>query len=154
MSSVNISLTADNTALKASLAGIVALHASGYAQVKNQVGTYMVQEVKRRLETSKLWNGQAMKQSKAAAKRGGKTLLDRGHLRDSYSYAVSNKGVELFGGKDYAAIHHFGGAFKAWGKHAAKMDARPVLGVSDDNLKTIGSLLVQAITASVARRGI
>jgi phage virion morphogenesis protein len=154
MSSVNISLTVDNTALKASLAGIVALHASGYAQVKNQVGTYMVQEIKRRFDTGKLWNGQAMKQSKAAIKRGGNTLLDKGNLMHTYNFAVSGKGVELFGGKEYAAIHHFGGAFKAWGKHTAMMTARPVLGVSDDNLKNIGSLLVQAITASVARRGI
>jgi phage gpG-like protein len=152
MSSVNISLTADNTALKASFAGIVALHASGYVKAKNQIGAYMIAQIGLRFEQQKLWNGVAMKPSKAAAKRGGKTLLDRGHLRESYNYAVNDKGVELFGGKEYAAIHHFG-SMTGRG-HKSRIDARPVLGVSEQNLERIGSLLVQAITASVARRGI
>jgi phage gpG-like protein len=152
MSSVNISLNVDNTALKASLRGIVALHASGYAKAKNQIGAYMTAQIGLRFEQQKLWNGQAMKQSKAAGKRGGKTLLDRGHLRDSYHYAVSDKGVELIGGIKYAAIHHFGGMTGRG--HKSHIDARPVLGVSEQNLERIGSLLVQAITASVAQRGI
>jgi phage gpG-like protein len=152
MSSVGTSLTADNTALKASLRGIVALHARGYERVKNDIGVYMTAQVKLRLEEQKLWNGRAMKQSKEAAKRSGKTLLARGHLRDSYHYAVVDKGVEMIGGIGYAAIHHFGGMTGRGRK--SRIDARPVLGVSEQNLERIGSLLVQAITASAAQRGI
>jgi Phage virion morphogenesis family len=193
MSSVNISLTTDNAALKASLRGIVALHASGYAKAKNQIGAYMTAQIALRFEQQKLWDGSAMKQSKAASGRdvhwkrdnskkgyvkgalrsSGKTLLDTGHLRNSYNYAVNDKGVELFAGGAagaYAASMHFGRP--AWtvrakhkkalhfGGHFAKsanipeLKGRPVLGVNEQNLEHIGGLLIQAITASVARRGI
>lgn len=152
MSSVSIYLTADNAALKASLRGLMALHASGYARTKNDIGVYMVAQIKDRFKQQKLWDGKAMLQSKAAAKRSGKTLLHRGHLRDRYTYAVTDKGVELTGGIEYAAIHHFGGM--AGRGRKVRIAARPVLGVSPDNLKTIGSLLVQAITAHVGARGI
>ena len=156
MSSVQLTLTADDARLKANLRGLMALHGTGYQLAKEQIGVFMVGQIHDRFQDQKLVDGKAMPQSKAAAARSGQTLVAGGHLRDSYSYAVIKGvfkgGVELSSGKKYAAIHHFGGMTGRGRK--TKIEARPVLGINDTDLKGIGRILVNNITASVNARGL
>lgn len=59
-------------------------------------------------------DGDKWEPSQRAIEENGKTLQDRGHLRDSYTYLVSlvDDAVEIGSNMVYAAIHHFGGTIK------------------------------------------
>lgn len=120
-----------------------------------------------------LWNfdaeqapdGEKWKASARAKAEGGKTLQDKGHLRDSYTYLVDIAGeyTEIGSNMVYAAIHHFGGKTKphvikarkakalAFGGRFAKkvnhpgseMPARPALGLTDEHEREIGELTLE-----------
>lgn len=64
---------------------------------------------KRRFETGRDPSGAAWKPSARAAKTGGKTLVWRGHLRDSITAESDATAARVGTNVDYAAIHQFGG---------------------------------------------
>ncbi|TNC80709.1 MAG: phage virion morphogenesis protein [Oleiphilus sp.] len=76
------------------------------------------------------------------SQRDGKTLQDKGHLRDSLTYvlAIQESNVEIGSNMDYAAIHQFGG--HAGKNHSVKIDARPYLGLNDDLRQEIGNTVL------------
>ncbi len=74
---------------------------------------------------------------------GGKTLIDKHNLYDSYVYQLPTDGVEIGSAKVYAAIHHFGG--KAGRGHKTNITARPVLGVSAKQERAIGEMMLEQI---------
>lgn len=76
------------------------------------------------------------------SKRDGKTLTDRGHLRDSITQIVAGSGdsVAIGSNMEYAAIHQFGG--EAGRNRSVEIDARPYLGITPEMQVEIGDMVV------------
>ena len=125
------------------LRGLERLNNSHFISVRREIGEYMLGNVQDNLDTQRLHTGAAMPPSKAAGKRAGKTLIDKHHLYDSYTYQLPSDGVEIGSGLIYAAIHHFGG--KAGRGHKTSITPRPVLGVSAKQERAIGDFMIAAI---------
>lgn len=108
--------------------------------LRREIGEYMLGQVQDRLDEQRLVDGSAMPQSAAAIARDGKTLIDRRHLYDSYSYNVLPGGVEIGSNSVYARIHHFGGEAGRAG-HRIHIEARPVLGPNAADEEHLGKLV-------------
>ena len=166
MSGVQLNFRIDDAVVRSHLARLALLHASGFDNVRREIGEYFMAQVVDNITEQRLFDGSPMPPSKAAAggqvrkkvKTGpnaGKiytrtikprnTLLDKGHLRDSYSYNLTRDGVEIGSNLVYAAIHHFGGQAIAWGKHPFQMVARPVIGVTPEGEDRLGDFMVAEI---------
>lgn len=66
-----------------------------------------------------------------------KILTREGHLKGTLRYFAGASKLEFGSDRPQAALLHFGGSFKAWGKVDAKMPARPWLGLSDSDKEMI-----------------
>lgn len=143
MSGVAITVGFGDAAITRHLALLALLHADGYKRARVEIGEYFVGEVMDNLRRQTLFDGSPMPQSQAAIKRAGKTLIDKGHLRDSYVYQLTSGGVEVGSSRIYAAIHHFGGATGRG--HKTILPARPVLGLTSDGESEIGDILIAEI---------
>mgnify|MGYP000977709940 CR=1 FL=1 len=99
-----------------------------------------------------LVGGATMPPSKAAQQRKGKTLIAKGHLRDSYVYQLTSEGVEVGSALIYAAIHHFGG--ETGRGHRTKLPARPVLGLDDAGQAQVGEILLNELRRSQGGGGL
>lgn len=171
-----IELDIDDHVLQAHTQALAQQQRSGYPQAAKAVGEYFVSRVIERLHTQKLVDGSSMAQSKAARARGGKTLIDRGHLRDSYAYKAAGGVVQVYGGAGaagaYAAAHHFGAkarTIKAKGKalrffaggalrfakqvHLPALPARPVLGANAEDIQIVGDLILANIQRAMLASG-
>ncbi len=142
MAGVQLNINIDDAAFKAGLANLQNIDMQG---VFDAIGRYLADQVSHRLEQQVDVKGKPLKPSKRAQKDGGKTLIDRGHLRDSYTYKVfaDGSGVEVGSDAVYAAIHHFGG--EAGRHHAVTLPARPVLGIDDDDAQEIDAIVFNAV---------
>ncbi|WP_072670534.1 phage virion morphogenesis protein [Vibrio injensis] len=109
----------------------------------NEVGEYLVSETLERFKVGKGPDGTAWK----AVQRGGVPLVDRGHLRDSITYAQRPGEVMVGSGMVYAAIHHFGG--KAGRGRRVSIDARPFLGVNSQDTAEIGQIFTDHLTEAL-----
>lgn len=111
----------------------------------DEVGSYLISSIQQRFEDQITPSGRAFIQSAAAASRGGKTLLDSGSLRDSYSYEVGSGGHEITVGSNlvYAGIHHAGGMTGRG--HMTEIQANPVLGISRQDEREIGHIFIAEI---------
>lgn len=133
------------------------------------IGEYMVEETKDNFHTGTAPDGTRWEKSQRAIETGDKTLIDRGHLRDSITKKTLADGVEVGTNVVYAAIHQFGGKtrphtieakagkalhFSMGGAmiHAksvnhpgSKMPARPFLGVNSENMKGIKRRIVEHV---------
>lgn len=80
-----------------------------------------------RLLTSTAPDGTPWEPSLRALMEGGKTLVDHGHLRDSFTWQIfmGLDGLEFGSDMIYAAIHQSGG--QAGRNHAVELLARPIL---------------------------
>ena len=125
------------------LRGLERLNNSHFISVRREIGEYMLGNVQDNLDTQRLADGKAMPPSKAADKRGGKTLIKTHRLYDSYAYQLRDAGVEIGSAAIYSAIHHFGGTTGRGGK--TKITPRPVLGVSSKQERAIGDYMIAAI---------
>lgn len=131
---------------------LLALGHASLEPAKREIGAYMVQQVQERFAEQRLWDGSAMPQSEAAktgvGRKGGQpgqTLIDQGHLRDSYTYNTTPEGVDVGSNMIYAAIHHFGG--ETGRGHATHIIPRPVLGVNEQDEQEIGDILLRSLGA-------
>lgn len=160
MTTVALRFGFEDDVIRMHLARLAVLDRRGFASVRREIGEYMVGDVQDNLRDQKLADGSAMPQSARAAgktthykrdnkKRGvkkgdvrtfGKTLIDHGHLRDSYTYNLRLAGLEVGSNLVYSAIHHFGG--KAGRGHRTTITPRPVLGVDQRQERRMGDLLI------------
>ena len=76
-----------------------------------------------------------------------KILRLRGYLRDTIRYQASDTELRLGSNRVYAALHQFGGHFRAFGTHDAVMPARPYLGLSNEDQQEILDTVQDAFTA-------
>lgn len=106
----------------------------------DEIGSYAISQLQRRLQEGVDVEGNDLQPSQRALDEGGKTLVDHGHLRDSYTYNVflSGEGVEVGSDLVYSAIHHFGG--ETGRNHATELPARPVLGINDEDEQEIDDI--------------
>lgn len=144
MSTINtgVSLRIDTAArtIERHLALLAATGGSLSPGLRAEIGEYMLGQVQDRFDEQLLVDGSPMPQSAAAIERSGKTLIDRHHLYDSYTYNVLPSGVEIGSNSAYARIHHFGGQAGRRG-HRVEIEARPVLGTNDADHEHIGRLI-------------
>jgi phage gpG-like protein len=167
MSGVELRAGFSSDLIRLHLARLAIANAEGYVRAREDIGEFMVGEVQENISGQTLFDGSAMPQSKAAIAKAGKTLQDKGHLRDSYTFNLTQGGVEIGSNLIYAAIHHFGGqtaphVIRAKNKKAlafggvivksvnhpgSKFPPRPVLGVGPAQERRIGNILIAEIEA-------
>jgi phage virion morphogenesis protein len=116
------------------------------APLMNIIGAVLESSTRQRFRSGVAPDGTAWKPSIRATRKGGKTLLDHGHLRDSITHDADDRAAIVGSNLIYAAIHQVGGIIRAkaggmltfkipgigWRRVAkVTIPARPYLGVSD-----------------------
>lgn len=112
MSGVAVTIELDTSSLQAGFERLLKT-AKDLTPVMQEIGTYMVDSTQDRFRSNVSPSGVAWDQSERAKAESGRTLLDRGHLRDSITYDASNTRVDVGTNMVYAAIHQFGGKTRA-----------------------------------------
>ena len=143
MSGVRMRALFDDAPLRAHLARLALYNAAKFGALLRDIGEDIVGDVHDNIRAQRLADGSPMPQSTAARRRDGKTLLDYGHLRDSYTYQLSGSSLQVGSNMVYAAIHHFGG--DTGRGHKTHIDARPVLGVNAARERRIGDMLLREL---------
>lgn len=143
MTGIATSITFGDNALRRHLARLAADDARAFEGARREIGEYLVGQIQDNFHAQRLADGSPMPPSDAAAARSGKTLLDKGHLRDSYVYQLTASGLEVGSAKVYAAIHHFGGQTGRGGR--TYIVPRPVMGIDSRQEREIGDILLDAI---------
>lgn len=133
MSGVGIHIEADFQPIY-SVFGKMVKEGSDTSELMDAVGLAMVSSTVDRFSTGSGPDGSKWK----PVLRGGSPLVDEGLLRGSMTYLYSDDEVLWGSNMVYAAIHQFGG--KAGRNKSVKIDARPFVGVSDDDEAEIEAL--------------
>ncbi len=119
------------------------------------IGEHLLFSTLMNFENEQTPEGEPWKPSIRAEEEGGKTLQDKGHLRDSYTYLAGSDQVEVGSDMIYAAIQHEGGEIRAknggnlrfkigdrWVQTASvEIPARPALGIGPDDPAEIDALV-------------
>jgi phage gpG-like protein len=139
-SGVSLRWEQDARALERHLA-LMAASGPGLSEgLRQEIGGFMLDLVQGHLADQTLVGGAPMPQSAAAIERAGNTLIHRNNLQDSYVMQLLPSGVEVGSDLKYARIHHFGGM--AGRGHAVEIEARPVLGMDDQEEAHVGELIL------------
>lgn len=114
------------------------------ADLAADIGDYLLSETLLNFDQEQTPEGDKWEASQRALNEGGKTLQDRGHLRDSYVYQVLGGGeaVEIGSNIIYAAIHHFGGKTGRRNKRI-ELPARQALGLTPGMESEIGDMALE-----------
>lgn len=80
--------------------------------------------------------------------RVGLPLQDTGRLKSSIKKRNKSKEAEVYTNLEYAAIHNYGGNFKAWGKFDATMPKREFMWISQKARKEIITFLKNRIMST------
>lgn len=117
-----------------------------------EIGAYFDSETARRFREGIGPDGSPLEPSQRALETGGKTLVDRGHLRDSYTSRLlgTGDGVEHGSNMVYAAIHHFGG--DAGRNRSVEIPARPVIGINSDDQMEVLDIVYDFYVAKMGNR--
>lgn len=107
MSGARIEITADDRQVQATFAQILEL-SGDLLPVMEDIGGALVTSTKLRFETGKGPDHVPWKKSRRALEAGGKTLVDRGLLRDSIHFEASASQVLVGTNDQRAAAHQFG----------------------------------------------
>jgi phage virion morphogenesis protein len=156
---VAIHLTFDATRAGPML-GRLAAAARDLRPALDDIGAELESTTVERFQTNVAPDGHAWPQSLRARETGGRTLVERGYLRDSVSYRVDGQdAVEVGAGGiagAYAAIHQVGGTITAKGKalkfrlatgafvqvRSVRIPPRPYLGLSAADEVAIPEIVV------------
>lgn len=109
-----------------------------------EIGEYLVSETQERFATSTDPDGNHW----AGVQRSGRPLWDFGHLMKSIEYQTDGHSLEVGSDLVYAAIHQFGGP--AGRNKSVTIEARPYLGINQDNEHEIGQILADLILEAFA----
>lgn len=139
-SGVSMRFERDARALEHHLAVMAGSGPSLSPELREDIGEYFLGRVQDRFDDQIIVGGGPMPQSAAAIERAGKTLIDKHHLYDSYVYQLTSSGVEIGSNLAYARIYHFGG--QAGRGRAIEVEARPVLGMDDQDETHVGELIL------------
>lgn len=109
--------------------------------IMDVIGQYMTTETQENFLKEQEPSGKKWEKSKAATKRGGRTLTDQGHLFKSITHKAEKYSVTFganitsFGSVVYAAIHQFGG--RTGKNYKTVIKARPYVGLTEQHEKEI-----------------
>lgn len=112
------------------------------------IGSMLVRNTEKRFQKEESPKGDKWKKSQRAIQQNGKTLTNKGQLKDSISSQVQGKTVQVGTNEKYARIHQFGGEIKPKNKKALSfktannnvtakkvtMPPRPFIGISDNDI--------------------
>lgn len=142
------------------------------APLMAELGAHVESTSKLRFRTGKGPDGTPWQPSIRALREGGRTLRDRGNLRDSIAAQSDATKAEIgpSGGPAavYGAIHQFGGTIRAKAApylmfrvpgggfvrtKEVTMPARPYMGVDDADLTALRAITVDYLAAALPRGG-
>jgi len=166
MSGFNISISLNDVEVRRGIGGLLTA-AEDLTPLLDEIGSYVENTTKLRFSDGVGPDGKAWTPSRRAAREGGQTLLNHGHLRDSITYVIQGDEVMIGTNVIYAAIHQFGGVIRP--KSAKKLafrtpdglrlvdqvtiPARPYLGVNDEDKQEIRYIFKDIFEAAVRRGG-
>ena len=127
--------------------------------LNKKIGEVLVSSTKKRFEDETAPDGTKWPKSYRAAARGGQTLSDKGHLKNSIDYQASATKVEVGTNIKYAHVHQEGMEIKAknakslrfrgvggWvKKKKVTIPKRPFLGISDKDMEEIDGAILDHI---------
>lgn len=131
----------------------------------DEIGNSLATSTRHRFETQQApdgtpWEPSASAWGKTSASETGKTLIDRGHLRDSITHQVDGDQVLVGTNLVYAAVHQFGAKIEPkGGSHlvfkvgdafvkvsSVEVPARPYLGIDGDDREEVHHIIEDFIT--------
>ena len=115
-------------------------------ELAESIGEALASTTQQRFEDQEAPSGASWAPSKAAAQRGGQTLVDKGELRNSIGYEASPQMIVVGSNKVYARIHQLGG--KAGRGHNVTLPARAYLGWSEEDQEEVREMLRQHIATA------
>lgn len=158
--SLNLTLTYDDLGVRAAADGLRDMGANLRTELFVPIGAALESTTIERFDTGVSPDGEAWVPSLRAKLTGGKTLQDKGHLRDSFHYEAEDGAVEIGSAHISAAAHQFGAtitgpnglAFKLADGGFRKMasvtlPARPMVGLSVED----GAIVIDLGEAALAR---
>jgi len=113
----------------------------------DEIGSYAATAARRRFETNIGPDDEEWTPSGRALAQSGRTLVDRGHLRDSVTHLASPTEAVIGSNVVYAAIHQFGG--KAGRGLKTTMPSRPYLGLSVEDEAEIHDIVLDWMRGAV-----
>ncbi|MNU42682.1 Phage virion morphogenesis family protein [compost metagenome] len=132
--SFNLSLTWDDLGIRRLADGLAALHADLRTEVLAPVGMALESTTIERFDTNVGPDGQAWEPSFRASITGGRTLVDKGHLRDSVHHIVEDDAVEIGSAHISAGVHQFGATIHAKTSAGLNFTLADGLGVTVDTV--------------------
>ncbi|WP_413207976.1 phage virion morphogenesis protein [Rhodospirillum sp. A1_3_36] len=141
------SIVIDRAEIEAGAGRLEALANLNVGDLLAKIGGSLVASISQRFETGVGPDGVQWEPSLRATEQNGRTLVRRGHLRDSVTHAVTGDAVAVGTNVVYAAIHQFGG--EAGREGATVLPARPFLGLSETD-----GAEIRAIVADHLRGGL
>lgn len=170
MSGVAIVLEFDGLAQARAVFGALRATGEDLRPALEDIGMELESSTVGRFETNIAPDGTPWKPSLRAQTKGGVTLVEEGHLRDSVHYRVDGTdAVEIGAGgiaAAYAAAHQVGATIEAHGpggltfqlatgewihRQRVTLPARPYLGISADDAEAVGEILVDHYRAAIVR---
>lgn len=152
------------TTLKVDLSGFGRIERSmsraGRRTLLTSIGAELATSIKSRFKTNIAPDGIPWPTSKAARKRGGKTLQNTGRLRDSIVSSANSRSVRVGTNLRYAAAHQFGARarilrprrkkalFWPGAKHPVKkvslpaLPKRPFVGISRVDSRLVREIII------------
>lgn len=162
--SFGMTLTYDDLGVRRAADGLIALGANLRSELFVPVAVYLESTTLERFDTGVGPDGQAWKLSLRAVTQGGKTLLDKGHLRDSFHGEAEDNAAEVGSAHVSAAAHHFGAVITGKGGgpltfrladgsfrsvRSVTLPARPMVGLSVEDADQVVELAEGALTRAV-----
>lgn len=111
--SLGLNLTYDDLGVRRAVAGIQAVGGNLRSEIFAPIGMALEATTVERFETNVGPDGQAWEPSLRATITGGRTLVDKGHLRDSIHSVAEDDAVEIGTADMRAAVHQFGATIHA-----------------------------------------
>lgn len=155
MTGARLDITIDDGEIAAALARVKQLEGD-LPGLLDDIGASVAGAARHRFETNvdpegEPWEPSASAWNNSTSEERGRTLVGRGHLRDSITHQVSGDEVAIGTNVVYGAIHQFGGkiepkagshlVFKIGGAFikvsSVELPARPYLGLSGDDREEV-----------------
>lgn len=159
MAGVKLDFTVDDAAVLRALDGVMA-RALNLQPAFEEIGASLLTSTQQRFEDEESPEGkpwvplaestQRKKVTKKGARRGSANILrsPSALLYGSLTYLAKQTEVVIGANKDYAAIQQLGGT-PGMPPGPAAIPARPYLGISEDDEREIGQILVEYLTEGV-----
>lgn len=103
---VQLTITADTDGVRAAFNQLIAAGGDPHPPLR-EIGTHLRSRLVLRFQAGIAPDGTPWKPAKRP-RPGGKLLVDRGHLRNSFNWQLLRQGLVFGSALIYAAAHHFG----------------------------------------------